>query len=91
MINPSKIISETERVYNLPKGSIVSRRRTKTISEARDVAIFVTRRMTKLSSTEIGEYYFNRDHSTVLNSVKKARDNVSSKLIDRIMCLVRSK
>lgn len=40
--------------------------------EARRIAILLTRELTSLSLTRIGHLYGNRDHSTILNSLRRA-------------------
>lgn len=54
---------------------IKSRARRREISECRQIAMYFLRKHTKLSSSKIGAY-FNRDHATVLNSVKQVNNHV---------------
>jgi chromosomal replication initiator protein len=70
MINPNNIIKSVEQAYNMPNGVILSNRRSKTAVEARSVAMYLTRKLTTYSLTEIGEQ-FNRDHTSVLHSCNK--------------------
>jgi chromosomal replication initiation ATPase DnaA len=58
-------------LYGIPAAELRGRARTKTIAEARLCVILVARRCTRLSSTEIGDA-LDRDHTTVLSSVKSA-------------------
>ncbi len=69
MINPLDIIKQTEKAYHLIPGSLVNKVRTKTVSEARSVAMYLSHKLTTYSSTELG-YHFERDHSTVLHNCK---------------------
>lgn len=64
------IIDVTEQMYELPKGSIHTYKRTKTYAEARQVAMYLSRRYTKASLAEIAEV-FNRDSSTIVQAVKR--------------------
>ncbi len=71
LLDPRDIIDATERYYLIREGYILSNRRTKTIAEARAVAMYISRKFTVFSLFELGEYYFNRDHSTILIACKK--------------------
>jgi chromosomal replication initiator protein len=50
---------------------IKGEKRYRAISRPRQVAMYLTRRFTKLSYPDIGAYFGNRDHSTVMSAVKK--------------------
>lgn len=65
MLNPKKIIEETEKYYNLNPGDILSHNRLRHVSLARNVAMYITRKETDLSLPAIG-VIFKRDHSSVL-------------------------
>ena len=89
ILDPREIINLTELYYHLKPGVIISRARTKTIAEARAVAIYITSKFTEYSTTELGNYYFKRDHSTILHNIKKIDrelikklDNNCSKAVD---------
>ena len=41
------------------------------------MAIFLTREMTDLSLPQIGRLYGGRDHSTVLNSLRRVESNLT--------------
>ncbi len=69
-ISVEKIISEVARSYNVSENDILSDRRTKPLVLARMVAMYITREITQLSFKDIGEY-FEKDHSSVLYSVRK--------------------
>lgn len=46
--------------------------------EARRIAILLTRELTSLSLVQIGHLYGNRDHSTILNSLRRAEARLAS-------------
>ena len=48
-----------------------SKRRGRSVSEPRQVTMFLARQLTKLSLGEIGNHFGGRDHSTVLYAVRK--------------------
>ncbi len=47
---------------------LLGRRRTRSISQARQIAMYLARRLTPLSLEEIGMHFGGRDHSTVLHA-----------------------
>jgi len=85
---PDKIIRETSRYYNLEEGEIRGQNRSKNIAEARQVAMYLMRSLTNLSLVDIGKEFENRNHATVLSSIKKIEDllkndtNMSAKIRD---------
>jgi chromosomal replication initiator protein len=56
--------------YDLRVSDITGPRRTKNIAEARHVAMYLTRHLTKLPLTQIGEEFGARDHGTVIHACK---------------------
>lgn len=54
----------------LTTDEIKSNRRTKKIALARQIAIFITSKLTTLSYVEIGKSFGGRKHSTVIHSIK---------------------
>lgn len=77
MINPFDLIRETEKLYHLKTGTLTGSRRTAMISEARAVAMFMTRKLTSYSYPEIGDH-FNKDHTSVIHSYKKIKKLLDS-------------
>jgi chromosomal replication initiator protein len=57
--------------YGISRAELVGSSRAATPLRARQVAIFLTREMTDLSLPQIGRLYGGRDHSTVLNSLRR--------------------
>lgn len=55
--------------YQLSACALSGKQRTQHIASARQIAVYVARQTTDLSSIVIGDY-FNRDHTTVLHSVE---------------------
>jgi chromosomal replication initiator protein len=58
------------RYYKLAVDELRGERRVKHIAHARQVAMYLCRTMTRSSLPEIGKK-FNKDHTTVLTSVRK--------------------
>jgi chromosomal replication initiator protein len=57
--------------FGISRAELVGSSRAATPLRARQVAIFLTREMTDLSLPQIGRLYGGRDHSTVLNSLRR--------------------
>jgi len=68
---PAQIIEETARYFHMDPRELRGQRRGKDLVLARQLAMFLIRRMTKLSLPEIGREFEGRDHSTVLYAVDK--------------------
>ena len=71
---PDKIMRETSRYYSISEDEIRGQNRSKQPAEARQVAMYLMRSLTNLSLKEIGEQFANRNHATVLSSIRKIED-----------------
>ena len=60
--------------YRVPVESMRSKVRTARLAFPRQVAIFLSRELTKCSLTQIGERFGGRDHSTVIHAIQKITD-----------------
>lgn len=67
---PNLIISHVCKFYSIDDATLRGTLKNKGTAEARQVAIYLIRQLTNLSTPEIGKE-FNRDHSTVLHSINK--------------------
>ena len=63
--------------FGISRAELVGSTRAATPVRARQVAIFLTRELTDLSLPQIGRLYGGRDHSTVLNSVRRVEAGVA--------------
>ncbi len=75
---PEAIIAETGRYYGIPEEDIRGQRRSKNTAMARQVAMYLIRSLTNLSLVDIGEQFENRNHSTVLSSIRKVEDLIKT-------------
>ena len=57
--------------FEVKLADLRSKRRGRSISEPRQIIMFLARRLTSLSLDEIGDFFGGRDHSTVLYGVRK--------------------
>ena len=67
----STIMGVVERFYGVSHEDMVSMRRHKGITNARHVAIYLSRYLTEESLEAIGKKFGGRDHTTVMHSVSK--------------------
>ena len=83
---PNLIISQVCKFYSIDEVVVRGTLKNKGTAEARQVAMYLIRQMTNLSLPDIGRE-FNRDHSTVLHSIRKvevALKNGNTTLQDNI-------
>ena len=65
------IIEEVCKFYNIEPATLRGQGRSKDISLARQIAMYLIRQMVGTSLKDIGKEFDNRDHSTVLNSLSR--------------------
>ena len=75
---PEIIIRETARYYSLKEENLKGQSRSKNTAIARQVSMYLMRSLTNLSLTDIGAQYEDRNHSTVLSSIRKVEDLLKS-------------
>lgn len=74
-VTVERIIDEVARTYGVSADEIRStKNRSANISNARHIAIYVTRELTTLSMVAIGEEFGNRHYSTIIYTLKKVQD-----------------
>jgi chromosomal replication initiator protein len=64
------IIDAVTNFYNVKLQDLQSRRRHKSITEPRQICMWLARKNTRFSLEEIGGYFGGRDHTTVMHSIK---------------------
>tara|TARA_A100000164_G_scaffold357488_1_gene368141 strand:- start:3902 stop:5308 length:1407 start_codon:yes stop_codon:yes gene_type:complete len=69
-INIDQIQSEVCKFFKISKNEMLSSRRSRYLVRPRQVAIFLSKLLTSKSLPEIGREFSNRDHTTVIHSVK---------------------
>lgn len=70
MVTEDNIIDAVTGYFNVKMSDLKSKKRTKSISLPRQVAMFMLRDKMNISLQEVGELFGGRDHSTVLHSVQ---------------------
>lgn len=69
--SPEKIQAGIAKAWRVRPESLSAKTRTRTVTEARHVAMYAMRKLLELPLTEIGRLFGGRDHSTVLYSIRK--------------------
>lgn len=91
-ITPAKILSYVAQKYNVPEEDIKSSRRTKDITAARHLTVYLIRNLLDMPFVSLGKF-FNRDHTTMMSSTENVEnmrktspefDNMVSELIRQI-------
>jgi chromosomal replication initiator protein len=62
--------------FNLRVSDLKAKKKTKQIVLARQIAIYLSRKLSKLSLVEIGERFGGKDHSTVLHAIHKIEGHI---------------
>jgi chromosomal replication initiator protein len=65
------ILAHVTGHYMVKVADLQSKRRSQSIVQPRQVAMYMARKLTEMSLEEIGGYFGGRDHSTVLYSVER--------------------
>ena len=69
-VNIDRIQRTVAERYDIRMSEMLGRGRPKAIAEARQVAMYLTREMAKLSLVEVGKAFGGRDHGTVIHACK---------------------
>ncbi|MDC0296764.1 chromosomal replication initiator protein DnaA, partial [Akkermansiaceae bacterium] len=64
--------------YNLNLSDMSSRRRPASIAFPRQIAMYLARKLTKLSLVDIGDGFGKRDHGTVIHACKKVKSDIET-------------
>lgn len=76
-VTVEKIINESARTHGVNPEELRGQKRDSRTAQARQIAMYIVREMTNLSTTDIGKEFGNRDHATVLHAIKKVADKVA--------------
>ena len=91
-----KIIEEVARTFGVSPEDIRSSKRASSISNARQISMYVVREITQLPLVSIGEEFGGRDHSTIvyaLQQVEKiiSKDQKTKAMIEDIIKNIRDR
>ena len=71
MVSIENIQKTVAEYYNIKLSDLLSKRRSRSITRPRQLAMALTKDLTRHSLPEIGEAFNGRDHTTVLHACKK--------------------
>ena len=74
---PGLIISEVCRFYSIEESTLRSTQKTKGTAEARQVAMYLIRKMTSLSLPDIAKE-FGKNHTTVLYGIRRVEEELAN-------------
>jgi chromosomal replication initiator protein len=74
---PDYIISKIADFYNVTPEEVVGKGKTRNVTDARQMAIYLIRKLTGLTLEQIGDV-IGRDHSTVLHSIRKIEESIAN-------------
>ena len=80
-IDPEAIVHVAASHYGITREQLKGKRRTNSVALPRQMAMYLMRRMTTLSLSEIGRF-FDRDHTTVIHACEKIE---RLRVVDRTM------
>ena len=71
VLTPEIIMDACAKEFGLTRDDLLSQRRNREIAGTRQLAMYLIREMTQLSTTRIGEVFGGRDHTTVMHACDK--------------------
>jgi chromosomal replication initiator protein len=75
-LTPKRIAKIVAREYDVEPKALASKRRTRTVTVPRQVAMFLIKDMLDTPLVDIGDFFGGRDHSTVIHSIRKVEEQL---------------
>ena len=75
---PGYIIKATAEYYSLSEDELRGQNRSKNVAAARQISMYLIRTLTNMSLKDIGAQYEDRNHTTVLSSIRKVETLLKS-------------
>tara|TARA_X000001036_G_C20674994_1_gene803834 strand:- start:325 stop:1707 length:1383 start_codon:yes stop_codon:yes gene_type:complete len=93
VITIDKIQNTVSNYFNIQLSEMLSQRRSRPLARPRQVAMYLSKKLTTRSLPEIGRRFANRDHTTVIHAVKtinrlSEKDSEMKKNIEQIKGLL---
>lgn len=94
-ITPEVIISAIAEQYGVTADDILSKKRSREVALPRQIAMYLCRDMTQLSTTNIGRSFGGRDHTTVMHGCDKIAEEMRKDLafrrrVEELASLIRN-
>ena len=95
VITPKLIMETVAKKHEVTVDDLLSKKRNREIAIPRQIAIYLCREMTDLSTTNIGREFGGRDHTTVMHSCDKVGEQLKSdyafrKKMDELVELIKN-
>lgn len=87
----AEILDAVSGYFSVRPTDLVGRKRTRSVSHPRQIAMYLARRLTPLSLEEVGAYFGGRDHSTVLHAERAVESTRETDVVtsDALAALTR--
>ena len=94
-ITPELIISTVAEHYGVTSEDMLSKKRSREIALPRQIAMYLCRDMTQLSTTNIGRAFGGRDHTTVMHGCDKIAEEMKKdfsfkRKVEELASLIRN-
>ena len=94
VITPKLIIQTVSGQYGITEDDIMSQKRAREIALPRQIAMYITRELTQLSTINIGREFGGRDHTTVMHGCDKISGRMKADIsfrrrIDELIDMVK--
>ena len=78
LVTIENIIKTVAEYYKIKVADLLSKRRNRSITRPRQMAMTISKELTNHSLPEIGDAFGGRDHTTVLHACRKVRELIES-------------
>jgi chromosomal replication initiator protein len=78
-IPPQMIMEETAQYFSLSVSDLASKSRSRPLTHARHISMYLMRECTGLSLVKIGEIFGGRDHTTALHGINKVEQDMRAR------------
>ena len=75
-VSSTVIMDVVSRYYNISVDDLKSNRRSKNISNPRQLAMYLCRNLLNMTLPQIGKTFGNRDHTTVMHACNKMTESL---------------
>jgi len=94
-ITVDSIIKEVTSYFSIKVADIRSSKRVRSVIIPRQIAIYLTRKLTDLSLVSIGERFGGKDHATIIHSIRKIEEEMQVKkelkeIVEKIESRIKS-